>query len=182
MTPPTFSRAWKASTNPAKQRKYRATAPLHLRRVFLSAHLVKSLRQQYKRRALPLRTGDKVKILRGGFKGKTGTIEHTDLAHYRVYITGIERTKKDGSKHLVPIDPSNLLIEELDLKDRRRITPARKAHQSLSKPAQESSRQTASPKQPLAAKKRTPKQGLSSPSTPVSPSQKAELSEKPSLP
>ena len=121
MTPPTFSTSWKSSKRASKQRKYRYNAPAHIRRGFMACHLSKTLRQQYKRRSIPAKTGDKVKVLRGSFSGKTGTIDHTDTTKIAIYITGIERTKRDGSKTLIPIHPSNLLIEELDLKDRRRM-------------------------------------------------------------
>lgn len=147
MTLPPFSTAWKASKNPGKQRKYRYMAPLHLRRSLLCAHLSKALRQHHKRRSIPVRAGDTVKILRGSFSGKTGTVERTDPQRIAVYITGIERIKKDGSKHLVPTHPSNLLIQELDLKDRRRLaSPAPRSHPSP--PPQGSPKPTSAPKQP----------------------------------
>lgn len=121
MTPPTYSPAWKSSTRTRKQRKYVWNAPAHKRHVFLSAHLAKNLRQQYKRRSAPVRVGDKVKILRGSYTGKSGSVERTDTKRHLIFITGIDATKRDGSKRLIPLQPSNLIIEELDLKDRRRF-------------------------------------------------------------
>lgn len=140
MTSQTHSSAWRSSTRKAKQRKYVWNAPSHLRHNFLSAHLAKNLRQQYKRRSAPVRTGDKVKILRGSHTGKSGTVERTNTKRHVVYITGIDSTKRDGSKRLIPLQPSNLLIEELDLKDRRRFTtPAKKpAKESTPKKTAES--------------------------------------------
>jgi ribosomal protein uL24 len=69
--------------------------------------------------------GDTVKIMIGGLKGKTGKVERIDTKKSRVYITGIEILKKDGSKALYPIKPSNLMIQELNLGDKRRLKRAK---------------------------------------------------------
>lgn len=115
-----WSSSWVSSKKPKKQRKYRANAPLHIKQKFLGCHLSKDLRAKYGRRSVQLRKGDKVKILEGGFAGQTGKIDRVNLKKSKVYVTGIEITKKDGSKVVPPIDPSNLMITELDLSDKRR--------------------------------------------------------------
>ena len=115
-----FSTSWKASKKPAKQRKYRYAAPLHVKKNFMHSHLAKDLRAKYKKRAAPLRKGDKVKIMIGSFKKQEGKVERIDLKKTRVYIAGMEKTKKDGSKKLVPFNPSNLMIVELILDDKKR--------------------------------------------------------------
>ncbi|MEA3430979.1 MAG: 50S ribosomal protein L24 [Nanoarchaeota archaeon] len=116
-----FSSEWKSSKKPSKQRKYRAKAPLHLKTEFLSSHLSKDLKKKYGRRNVTIRKNDKVKILRGQFKGKVGKIERVDRKNEKIYIAGVEMTKKDGGKSFYPIHPSNLLITELHLEDRKRI-------------------------------------------------------------
>ncbi len=115
-----WSSAWKASKQPRKQRKYRANAPLHLRRKFLAAHLSKELRMKYSRRAVPVRAGDKVKILIGTYRGRSGKVDRIDTKRGKVYVTGIEVIKKDGSKATPPVEPSNLLIVELNAGDKKR--------------------------------------------------------------
>ncbi|MCK4589279.1 MAG: 50S ribosomal protein L24 [Nanoarchaeota archaeon] len=115
-----FSKAWKGSKKPRKQHKYRAKAPLHLRKNLVSIHLSKDLIKKYGKRNVPVRKGDKVKILRGQFRKKEGKIERIDRKSYKVYITGIELVKKEGSKVLKSLDPSNLTIVDLDLEDRKR--------------------------------------------------------------
>jgi large subunit ribosomal protein L24 len=115
-----FSTAWKSSTQPRKQRKYRFNAPLHVKKSFMHSHLAKELRQKYKLRSAGLKTGDKVKIMRGQFKGKTGKVERIDIKKTKVYITGIDIIKKDGSKTFFSFNPSNLLITELNLDDKKR--------------------------------------------------------------
>ena len=121
-----FSKAWKASTQPRKQRKYAANAPSHIRQRFLGATISKELRKKHNRRSVSVRKGDKVKILRGQFKGKIGKIERVNLNKIKVYITGIEVLKRDGSKTLYPIHPSNLVVQELEMGDKRRMKQRKK--------------------------------------------------------
>lgn len=116
-----FSKKWKASKQPRKQRKYKARAPLHIKKKFLSANLSKELRKKYKKRSFPIRKGDTVKVLRGNFKKRTGKIGRTELKRMRVTIEGVQRTKKDGTKVEVFFNPSNLQIRELDLEDKERM-------------------------------------------------------------
>ena len=116
-----WSKTWKSSKQPRKQRKYRYNAPLHIRHKMIAANLSKELRKKYGRRNFPLRKGDKVKIMRGQFKGKTGKIEEINLKKLKVVVEGIFRNKKDGSKVRVYLDPSNLQIQELNLDDKERI-------------------------------------------------------------
>ena len=104
-----------------KQRKYRRIAPLHTKRKFIHSHLSKELRKKHDKRNFTVIKGDKVKIMRGQFKKKSGKVERVDTKNEKVYITGIEFTKKDGGKVLYPINPSNLLITELFLEDKKRV-------------------------------------------------------------
>jgi len=115
-----FSRFWKSSKKPRKQRKYRANAPLNIKRKFLSVHLSKELRNKYKTRNIIIRKNDKVKIMRGHFNGKTGKIIKVLTKKSKVFIENIQNIKKDGTKTFYPIEPSNLMILELDLTDKRR--------------------------------------------------------------
>ena len=86
----------------------------------MHVHLSPDLRKKYSFRNVQLRKDDKVKILRGQFKKKDGKVERIDLKRERVFITGLERIKKEGSKLLVPFHPSNLMITELNLDDKKR--------------------------------------------------------------
>jgi len=115
-----FSSSWKSSKQPRKQRKYRYNAPLHIRHDFIRSHLSKELRAKYGKRNMGLKKGDKVKILRGEFRKKDGKIERVDLKKTKVYITGMEKIRKDGTKTLIPLEPSNLLILELNMDDKNR--------------------------------------------------------------
>lgn len=115
-----FSKTWISSVQPRKQRKYRYNAPLSIKRKFISINLSKELREKYGIRSIKPRTGDKVKIMRGSFKSKSGQIEKIDSKNTKIYVTKVELTKKDGSKSKSPIHPSNLQITELNLSDKFR--------------------------------------------------------------
>jgi large subunit ribosomal protein L24 len=115
-----FSKTWNKSKQPRKQRKYRYNAPLNIKSKFLGSHLSKELRGKYKKRSIVIRKGDAVKVLRGQFKKKTGKVDRVDIKKSKVHITGIEVTKKDGTKALYPIHPSNLIITDLNLDDKKR--------------------------------------------------------------
>ncbi|MEM3091056.1 MAG: 50S ribosomal protein L24 [Candidatus Pacearchaeota archaeon] len=115
-----FSTSWKSSKQPRKQRKYLINAPLHIKKKFLSSNLSKELRKKYKKRNLPVRKGDTVKIMRGKFKGKTGKIILVDLKHKKIEVEGIQIKKQDGSKVNLKLEPSNLQIIELNTEDKKR--------------------------------------------------------------
>ena len=121
-----FSKEWISSKKPNKQRKYRFNAPLHMRGEFLNVHLSKELRQKYGIRALRVRTGDKVRIMRGQFKKTEGKIEEVDMKNLKVYIVKVEHVKRDGSKARYPIQPSNLLLVELNTDDKERMNGLKK--------------------------------------------------------
>ena len=115
-----FSIKWKSSKQARKQRKYRHNAPLHIKQKFVNVHLSKELKKKYKTRSLGLKKGDKVKVMRGQFRKHTGNVERIDLKKTRVYLSGIEVAKKDGTKTTYPIGPSNLVITDLNLDDKMR--------------------------------------------------------------
>lgn len=115
-----FATSWKSSVQRRKQRKYTYNAPAHTKGKFLSSHLAKSLREKYGTRSVRLRTGDKVRILRGNSKGKEGKVERVDVENTLVYIAGITTTKMDGSKAQVKLHPSSVMIVELELSDKKR--------------------------------------------------------------
>jgi len=115
-----WSGAWKASKKPKKQRKYRSNAPLHVKQKLMGCHLSPELRKKYGLRAIPIRKGDKVKVLRGSSKKKTGKVDEVNLKRLKVSISGVEINKKDGSKVKIYFAPSNLMITDLDMTDKRR--------------------------------------------------------------
>ena len=115
-----FSKAWIASKKPSKQRKYRENAPLHIVSKLMHVHLSKDLRKKYGRRAIGIRKGDTVKIMRGQFRKKTGKVADVSMIRKKVLIEGIQQIRKDGTKSFYPLEPSNLMIMSLELNDKKR--------------------------------------------------------------
>jgi large subunit ribosomal protein L24 len=117
------------SRQPRKQRRAYYNAPLHVRQKLMSATLSPELREKFGVRSLPVRKGDKVKVMRGDFKGHVGKVVKVDLKRYRIYIDGVTIKRSDGSPVFRPIHPSNVMIVELDLSDpwRRKILERRGA-------------------------------------------------------
>ena len=81
------------------------------------AHLSRELREKYGRRSFGIRVGDKVRVMRGAFRGMIGKVTRVDRERGRIIIEGVEREKVDGSKVPVPIHVSNVEIVELNLED-----------------------------------------------------------------
>ena len=109
------------TTQPRKQRKRMYNMPTHLRHNLVGSHLSVDLKKRYGTRAVPVRQGDKVKIMRGTFKGKEGKVIRVNLDRYKAYVDGITRSKTEGTKVFVPIHPSKLMIIDLDTTDKMRV-------------------------------------------------------------
>jgi large subunit ribosomal protein L24 len=131
-----WSSEWVSSKQPRKQRKYRYNAPLHVRRRFVSAHLSEVLRERFGKRSLPLRKGDEIKVMRGSDRGFKGKVERVDLKRGKLFIEGLNVKKVDGSEVLKAIEPSNMLITEPKMDDKRRQSVIERAREiKKSKPA-----------------------------------------------
>ncbi|MBI2670732.1 50S ribosomal protein L24 [Candidatus Woesearchaeota archaeon] len=115
-----FSKFWRSSKNPRKQRKYRYNIQKHLVNKLISVNLAKDLRKKYTKRNIPLKRGDKVKIMNGKFEGRVEKVSKILLKETKVYLENIYNIRKDGTKTLSPINPSNLQIIELNLEDKMR--------------------------------------------------------------
>jgi len=124
-----FSTHWKSSSQPRKQRKYLANAPIHIKRKMLSINLAKDLRKKYGMRNIPAKKGDLVKIMRGKFKKKQGKITEVNIKFGKIYIEGILAKKRDGSSVKVPLKASNLQIIELNMDTKRGIEQTEKKSQ-----------------------------------------------------
>jgi len=117
-----FSIHWKASKQPRKQRKFRVNAPLHIKHKLMSAHLSKELRTKHSRRSFPVRKGDKVKVMRGQFRGVIGEIESVDMKNMKVLVKGAEfKAKAGAAPRKYPLDASKLMLISLNLDDKMRV-------------------------------------------------------------
>jgi large subunit ribosomal protein L24 len=115
-----FNLSWLGSKQPRKQRKFRLNAPLHIRRKMVSAHLSPELRKKYGRRSFPLCKGDKVKIVRGQYKGVINPVEKINLKKYTIFVKDAEHKKTEGKTAYYPISTSNVIILTLKLDDAKR--------------------------------------------------------------
>ena len=112
--------AIKPVKKPTKQRKMLFQAPDHIRHKHFAAPLSPELRASRGVRALPVRSGDAVRIMRGDHKGFEGKVTRIDRKKYRIYVEGLTREKVDGTTILVPIHPSKVMITNLNLEDKWR--------------------------------------------------------------
>ena len=115
------------SKQPRKQRLARHTAPLHRRHREMAAPLDRGLRHRQEKRgyiyprSIPVRTGDRVLIVRGEGRGSKGRrISQVDRRARKVYVDGFTYHKSDGTELQRPIDPSNLVVINPDWSDVRR--------------------------------------------------------------
>lgn len=109
------------SKQPKKQRSARYNAPMHLRGAFMSAPLSDELRKEYRVRSARVVKGDTVKIVRGDSTGTEGEVEAIDTGKCRIVIEGVTIPKSDGTEMPRPLDPSNVQITKLNLKDAKRV-------------------------------------------------------------
>lgn len=132
-----------AVTKPAKQRKMLYQAPDHIRYKIFAAPLSPELKASRGVRALPVRSGDTVRIMRGDHKGFEGKITRLDRKNYRIYVEGLTRERVDGTTIFVPIHPSKVMITQLNLDDKwrkkilERKKEARKILEEVEKPLEE---------------------------------------------
>ncbi len=105
------------SEKPRKQRKKRENAPHHRKRKIMSSNLSEDLREEYGTRSLPVREGDEVEVMRGGFKGHIDKVAEIDRRNEKVFVEKVTVEKADESKEAYGIHPSNLKITDLDLSD-----------------------------------------------------------------
>jgi large subunit ribosomal protein L24 len=105
---------------PRKQRKHLYNAPAHLRHKFMAAPLSQELISSKGAKALPVRKGDTVRIMRGDHTGFEGKVSRIDLKKYRIFVEGLTREKVDGTNIFVSVHPSKVMIKSLKLDDKWR--------------------------------------------------------------
>ena len=128
-----------SSKQPRKQRLARYTAPYHRRHREMSAPIDRGLRErQLSRgfmypRAIPVRKGDRVMIVRGeGKAGSASKVAKIDRKARKVYVEGFTYFKSDGTELQRPIDASNLVIINPDWSDVRTNRLSGRMRSSLS--------------------------------------------------
>ncbi len=108
------------SSQPRKQRARLYSMPAHRRHKLMAARLNKDLRAKLKIKSIPVRKGDRVKIVRGDFKKLEGEILSVDSKTQSITIQGATMAKSDGSQVNRPIRPGNVMVLKL-VEDKRRL-------------------------------------------------------------
>jgi len=79
-------------------------------------------------RSMPVRKGDKVKVLRGRHTGHEGKVTKINLKKLKIEVEGCVYPKADGTSIPRPIDPSNVIITQLDMSDKKRKEMVERAY------------------------------------------------------
>jgi len=106
---------------PSKSRKAFFSRAKHTAVKALASHLSEKLAKELNRRAVSLRKGDTVRVMRGNHKGKEGKVTSVNVLKGRVYVEKIIAKKSNGEEVSVSIDASKLMIIELDKMDKKRF-------------------------------------------------------------
>ena len=85
-----------------------------------SSILSEELRKKHGKRAVRVREGDSVKVLKGEFKGIEGKVTKVDASEGTLNIEGVTREKVVGGTAPVPIRASNVYVTALNLEDKLR--------------------------------------------------------------
>ena len=105
------------STQPRKQRRERWQTSAFGRHRQMTVALSRDLRSRYKRRALPLRKGDTVRIISGSFRGREERVSKVDIRTLRVTLDNVTIKKVDQKLKPLPIRTSHLILTRLNLAD-----------------------------------------------------------------
>lgn len=109
----------RVSQSRRKMRKAHFTADATKVRVMMSSRLSKELRSTYGFKAFPVHIGDLVTVTTGKFKSKEGKVLSVSRKTRKVTVDGCTNAKASGGSVYYPIDPSNLIIKNLQLSDDR---------------------------------------------------------------
>ncbi len=131
------------SSKPKKQRKFFHKMPLHKRQKSIAGTLSKALRKSIGKRAMPLRKGDKTKVMRGQNKGFEGKISRIDYVKRQVFLEKLVRKKSDGTEKQLPLHASNLMIVDIDKSDARRTSKGKVAKETKAKEPQKEKKKPA---------------------------------------
>lgn len=104
------------------ERKIYFTEKLHKRRNRLHVHLSKDLRARLKikKRAILVRQGDTVRVMRGPGKGKDAKVGQVNVIRRKVFLEGVTVKNLRGKEVPVPLEPSNLLLISLEPTNERK--------------------------------------------------------------
>jgi len=108
------------SKKAGKQRKDLYNAPTHIKRKRIAAPLHPELRAKYNVKTAVVRSGDLVKVMRGGDTGHVGKVLDVSTRKGKISVDKLTAKKADGKEVERWIDASNVMIVKLDLSDKWR--------------------------------------------------------------
>mmetsp|Transcript_7586 Transcript_7586/g.11363 ORF Transcript_7586/g.11363 Transcript_7586/m.11363 type:complete len:144 (-) Transcript_7586:39-470(-) len=117
------------SSSRRKSRKAHFSAHSTARAKIMSAPLSKELQQEHHVRAMPIRVGDEVQVVRGSNskKGGEGKVVCVYRKKFVIHVEGMEREKSNGQMVKIGIHPSKVIIKRLHLNKDRNAMLARKS-------------------------------------------------------
>jgi len=121
------------SSSRRKARKAYFTAPSSVRRKLMSSHLSKELKEKHGVRAMPIRRGDEVIVVRGQNKTHSGKVLAVYRKKYCIHIERYTKEKSNGQTVPVPVHPSNVFITKLKMNEDRKNLLERKAASRVGK-------------------------------------------------
>ena len=107
-----------------RQRKALYNAHTAKRRRLMSVPLSKDLRARFHRRALPLRKGDTVRILKGSYEGREERVAKVDRRALAVTLDNVTSKTGESKQTPLPVRTGSLVLVHLNLADpwrRRRL-------------------------------------------------------------
>lgn len=103
--------------SPRRQRKALYTADTFERRIRMGVPLSRELRSRFRRRAVPVRKGDTVRVLSGSFVGREERVAKVDRRAYRVTLDNVTLKTADEKLKPLSLGVGNLVITRLNLSD-----------------------------------------------------------------
>lgn len=113
--------------SPRRQRKARYTADTFERRIRMTVPLSRELRSRFRRRSLPVRKGDTVRVLSGSFAGREERVAKVDRRGYTVTLDNVTLKTADEKMKPLSLNVGHLVLTRLNLADpwRRRAMRVR---------------------------------------------------------
>jgi large subunit ribosomal protein L24 len=124
---------------PDTERKKYHKEKLHKRKKRLHSHLSKELRSKLKnkRRAVQVRKGDTVKVMRGPGKGKQAKVSRVNTVKRKVFVEGVVIKTAKGRENLLPLEASNLMLVALEATRERKELFSEDIFKKAEKPKKE---------------------------------------------
>ncbi len=103
--------------SPRRQRRALYTADTFERRLRMTVPLSRELRGRFRRRSVPLRKGDTVRVLSGSFVGREERVAKVDRRGYAVTLDNVTLKTAEEKMKPLTIRTAHLVITRLNLSD-----------------------------------------------------------------